>query len=84
MPRLVVSVVAGFGLIVLFRMLDRRGIVRPHGSALGVPYDFRLPTVERLKQTYWNPEDRRVVVPKAFGVGFDVNFGALVRRVIGG
>ncbi|MSQ27319.1 MAG: hypothetical protein EXR51_04160 [Dehalococcoidia bacterium] len=65
-------------------MLDRRGIVRPQGSVLGVPYDFRLPTVARLKQTYWNPADHRVVVPRVFGVGFDLNFGALVRRVTGG
>ncbi len=28
-----------------------------HGKVAGVvPYDFRMPTFERLRETYWNPE----------------------------
>ena len=45
-----------------------------------VPYDFRPPTWERLKTTYWNPGDTQVVKDKVFGVGWDVNFGALARK----
>ena len=45
-----------------------------------VPYDFRPPTWERLKATYWNPEDSQVVKDKAYGVGWDVNFGAIARK----
>jgi hypothetical protein len=57
-------------------MSDRR-----HGRFLGLPYDFRRPTVERLRRTTWNPKDRRVFVSKAYGWGYDVNFAALWRRL---
>jgi hypothetical protein len=36
--------------------------------------------VERVRSTYWNPESPRILQPKAFGVGWDVNFAALGRR----
>lgn len=42
-----------------------------------VPYDFRAPTVERLRTTYWNP-DGPAIGGKAFGVGWAPNFGAVV------
>ena len=45
-----------------------------HRRFLGVPYDFRRPTVERFRRTAWNPKDRRVFVGKAYGWGYDVNF----------
>lgn len=44
-----------------------------HGEIAGVPYDFRMPTRERLQATFWNKETSRILVPKAFGVGWDVN-----------
>lgn len=43
-----------------------------------VPYDFRLPTVERAKATYWNPEGP-MISGKLFGVGWAPNFGYLAR-----
>ncbi|HEU4895835.1 MAG TPA: hypothetical protein VFT85_08360 [Acidimicrobiia bacterium] len=43
-----------------------------------VPYDFRLPTVERVRLTYWNP-DGPLLSGKAFGVGWAFNFGALFK-----
>lgn len=43
-----------------------------------VPYEFRMPTIDRLKTTYWNPEGP-VLSSKAFGVGWAPNFGALLR-----
>ena len=46
----------------------------------GPPYDLRPPTLERLRQTYWNPDEPRVVVPRCFGVGWDLNFYQLWRR----
>jgi hypothetical protein len=49
-----------------------------HGTVLNVPYDFRLPTVERLQKTFWNNEDARVFVPHAFGVGWSINFYPLI------
>ena len=46
-----------------------------HGKVAGfVPYDFRLPTLERIREAYWNPYDSRIVVPEAFGIGWAINF----------
>jgi hypothetical protein len=44
-----------------------------------VPYDFRLPTPQRLRERWWNPDDERILVPQVFGVGWSINFGRLVR-----
>jgi hypothetical protein len=50
-----------------------------HGSVAGiVPYDFRLPTVERLRATFWNKDTSRILVPQAFGVGWTINFYPLL------
>jgi hypothetical protein len=56
-----------------------------HGKLGFIPYDFRLPTIERLKETYWNPENERVFVPQACGIGWTLNFYALLEkmRIIG-
>lgn len=43
-----------------------------------VPYDFRRPTFDRLRSTYWNPEGP-ILPGKVFGVGWAVNLGALTR-----
>jgi Family of unknown function (DUF5808) len=49
-----------------------------HGVVFGkVPYDLRPPTFERLKATFWNPENSHIVVPTALGVGWTVNLAAL-------
>ncbi|MBT8203020.1 MAG: hypothetical protein KJO87_06935 [Acidimicrobiia bacterium] len=51
-----------------------------HGALAGfVPYDFRKPTVERLKATFWNP-DGAIIVDRAFGVGWTINAGAVVAK----
>ena len=47
------------------------------GRFLGVPYDIRTPSSQRFASRWWNPLDRRILVPKALGVGWTVNFGAL-------
>ena len=43
------------------------------GTFLGLPYDWRRPTPERLKRGIWDPEGRRVLVPKAYGWGYGIN-----------
>lgn len=43
------------------------------GKRLGMPYDFRRPTVARVKSRWWNAQDHRLFTPKAFGWGFDLN-----------
>ena len=45
-----------------------------------VPYDFRMPTVYKFKATLWNPGGP-IIVGRVFGVGWTLNFGALVERI---
>lgn len=53
-----------------------------HGSIEGVvPYDLRPPTIDRLRETYWNTESDEILVPNAFGVGWSINFAGLVNRI---
>ena len=50
-----------------------------HGVVAGfVPYDFRVPTLDRMRRSWWNPEDQRVLTPQVFGVGWTLNLGRLV------
>ncbi len=51
------------------------------GRVAGVPYDFRPPTLERLKRSFWNPADPRVFTEPVFGVGWAVNLGRLARQL---
>ena len=52
-----------------------------HGTLAGfVPYDFRRPTVEKIKRTFWNP-DGAIVVNRVFGVGWTINLGAIVAKL---
>jgi hypothetical protein len=51
-----------------------------HGALGGViPYDFRPPTIERLRATYWAPETDELFRPHAFGIGWGLNVGRLVK-----
>ena len=50
------------------------------GSVGPVPYDFRIPTLERIKETYWNQYDTRIFLPMAFGIGWTVNLYALLEK----
>jgi len=53
---------------------------RRHGELFGfVPYDFRLPTVDRARARTWNPDSPRLLTPVTFGVGWSVNLGRLAR-----
>ena len=53
-----------------------------NGRLLGVvPYDFRLPTVDRLRDAYWNPRSSTLFTDRPFGVGWSVNIPALLRRL---
>ena len=56
-----------------------------HGKVGFIPYDFRLPTLERLRVSYWNTEDSRIFTPEALGIGWGINFYALLEkmRIIG-
>ena len=49
-----------------------------HGTIYRVPYDFRRPTRERLRATFWNENTTQLLVPQAFGIGWTINFYPLV------
>jgi hypothetical protein len=38
-----------------------------------VPYDFRPPTWQRIRDAYWNPGSDRLFSDRVFGVGWAVN-----------
>ena len=44
------------------------------GRVVGVvPYDFRPPTWQRIREAYWNPESDQLFSDRVFGVGWAVN-----------
>lgn len=51
------------------------------GSFAGIPYDWRRPTCARICANLWDPTSDRLWKPRAFGVGWDLNFGALAVRL---
>ena len=64
----------------------RKELTRPpaerewHGQLAGfIPYEFRLPTVDRIRERCWNPDDPGVLTLHVFGVGWSVNIGRLIR-----
>ena len=50
----------------------------PQGRKSGIPYDFRRPTLSKLRSRWWNPADARVFTPKTYGIGWDINLYRLV------
>ena len=53
---------------------------RRHGELFGfVPYDFRMPTVERARAQTWSPGSSRVLAATSFGVGWSLNLGRVAR-----
>ena len=53
-----------------------------HGKVAGVvPYDFRVPTVDRIREAYWAPESERVFSEKVIGVGWAVNVPTAARKL---
>lgn len=51
------------------------------GRVLGMPYDLRMPTAERIATQWWDPAEPKVLVPRVFGVGWTLNFGAVAVRM---
>ncbi len=53
-----------------------------HGTVAGfIPYDFRLPTIEKFKEAYWNPYESRIFSPEVLGIGWAINFYALLEKL---
>jgi Family of unknown function (DUF5808) len=50
-----------------------------HGRIAGIiPYDFRLPTAERIRASFWNKNTSEILVPQAFGIGWTINLYPLL------
>ena len=44
------------------------------GRVVGlVPYDFRPPTLQRMRDAYWNPLSDHLFSDRVFGVGWAIN-----------
>jgi hypothetical protein len=73
-------ILAIIGIIAVVQELRKPAEERTwHGKVADfVPYDFRMPTMARFRDTYWNPEGS-IISSKAFGVGWAPNLGALTR-----
>jgi hypothetical protein len=53
-----------------------------HGRLLGViPYDFRLPSLGRIRNAYFNTASDRVFTPEPVGVGWAVNVAAVLKKL---
>jgi hypothetical protein len=81
--RLVKLVAIGLAVLAVAEQLRRPASDRTwEGEVVGfVPYDFRMPTIERARSRWWNPQDQRLFVPQVFGIGWTVNVASLVRMV---
>jgi len=52
------------------------------GKVAGVvPYDFRVPTLDRLRDAYWAPESDEIFSEHVFGVGWAVNLPVAARKL---
>jgi hypothetical protein len=52
-----------------------------HGKVAGiVPYDFRIPTLERLLDAYWSPDSDVVFSEHVWGVGWAINIPVFTRK----
>jgi len=77
------ATVVALALAAVFQELEKTEEEREwHGKIAGfIPYDFRVPTIERFKEAYWNPYERRVLIPEVFGIGWAINFYRLLENV---
>jgi hypothetical protein len=79
-----------FGGMVLMAVAIYQELQKPpeertwHGRVMDFfPYEFRLPTVDRLLSRVWNPDDSRILMPTVFGVGWTMNLGRLYYMLSG-
>jgi len=54
------------------------------GELFGIfPYDWRIPTLGRVRSTVWDRNNPRLLVPTVFGVGWTINLYPLFHTLIG-
>ena len=52
-----------------------------HGTFLRVPFEFRFPTPQRVRERWWNAADDRILTPHVFGVGWSLNVHQVLKRL---
>lgn len=57
------------------------GSPQPQGRFLGMPYEFRSPTTARVMERLWNPSNPQIFMPRLWGMGWAINFGAIAVRL---
>lgn len=77
--------IAGLGLLVwaISTELSKDPAEREWNGELAglVPYDFRAPSVDKIRRTYWDTESDQVIKRKVFGVGWTLNLASIARFV---
>ena len=51
------------------------------GRVVGLPYDFRAPTPNKVLREFWDPHNDALFTPHAFGIGYGVNLARVVREL---
>jgi hypothetical protein len=46
-----------------------------------IPYDFRFPTIERIREGYWNEDSPNVFSTEVIGLGWAINFHAILEKM---
>ena len=79
MRRLIIGAVATLAGLTVWKEMRKPQRERDwHGTVAGfVPYDFRKPSLHRLRETYWDPKNPKLITDRVFGIGWGVNFAAL-------
>lgn len=50
------------------------------GTVAGVPYNFRLAEWPAIANEYWDPSSEQLLQPHTIGLGWGINFAAVVAR----
>lgn len=50
------------------------------GEIVGIPYNFTIPAIKDLQKTFWNKETDEILLPRRFGMGWDLNLYPLLHR----
>jgi hypothetical protein len=46
-----------------------------------IPYDFRMPTMDRFREAFWNENSERIFTRTMWGVGWSINLYAILEKM---
>ena len=76
-----------FALVLVVIQARRDQLSRPpedrtwFGRVGPIPYDFRVPSLDRFLAAYWNPDSDRLFTDRVFGVGWAINVAQAIKIV---